>query len=223
MSVPEGLPLVDQKQGVVYLRPLSRLAADDLIFGRPTPATGAAMFDYITAAARLCMSGEAAAMATAPISKEALNRAGYKYPGHTELLAELTGTRDFVMMLAGDRLRVALVTIHEALRDVPDLVTFEKVLETIQITHLDVDRYFKKNPKIAVLALNPHCGEGGLFGREEQTIISPAIQAARRRGIDAAGPFSADTLFHFASRGRIRCRGLHVSRPGADSSQASSF
>ena len=159
------------------------------------------MYNYITEAARLCITGEAAAMATAPINKEALNRAGHKYPGHTELLAELTGTGDFVMMLAGDRLRVTLVTIHEALKNVPQLVTFDKVLSTIRITHRDVDRYFRKNPRIAVLALNPHCGEGGLFGDEEERVIKPAVEAARREGINCVGPLSADTLFHFAVEG----------------------
>ena len=140
-------------------------------------------------------------MATAPINKEAMNRAGILYPGHTELLAELTGSTEYVMMLAGDRLRVTLVTIHEALADVPHLVTTEKVLATIRITHRDLDRYFRKNPRLAVLALNPHCGEGGLFGDAETRIIAPAIAAARAEGIDVTGPHSADTLFHFAVQG----------------------
>ncbi|MCM2358395.1 MAG: 4-hydroxythreonine-4-phosphate dehydrogenase PdxA [Geobacteraceae bacterium] len=196
----EALP-EEPAAGCVYLRPLSELAAADMVFGKPTAASGAAMFRYITEAARLCLKGEAAAMATAPISKEALNRAGHKYPGHTELLAELTGTPEFVMMLAGDRLRVTLVTIHEALSSVPRLVTREKVLATIRITHRDVGRYFRKSPRIAVLALNPHCGEGGLFGDEEELVIRPAVAAARREGIDAVGPLSADTLFHFAAQG----------------------
>ena len=189
------------EQGVIHVVPLSRLDAVDMVYGRPTPASGEAMFRCITTAARLCGEGAAAAMATAPINKEALNRAGHHYPGHTELLAELTGTAEFVMMLAGSRLRVTLVTIHEALHDVPALVTFDRVLATIRITHRDVDRYFRKNPRIAVLALNPHCGEGGLFGDEEGRIIAPAVAAARREGIDAVGPHSADTLFHFAATG----------------------
>jgi 4-hydroxythreonine-4-phosphate dehydrogenase len=159
------------------------------------------MADYIVQAARLCLDGRVDAMATAPINKEALNRAGILHPGHTELLAELTKTTEFVMMLAGDRLRVALVTIHEALADVPRLVTTDKILATIRITHHDLDRYFKKNPRIAVLALNPHCGEGGMFGREEAEIIAPAIALARAEGLDVSGPHSADTLFHFAVQG----------------------
>ncbi len=197
----DQMPPDEPKPGSLYLRPLSTLGPEDMMYGRPTPAAGEAMFRYITEAACLCLEGAAAGMATAPISKEALNRAGHHYPGHTELLAELTGTDEFVMMLAGDRLRVALVTIHEALRDVPPLITFDRVLTTIKVTHRDKDRYFRKMPRIAVLALNPHCGEGGLFGDEEKRIIKPAIEAARDCGIDAVGPLSADTLFHFAAHG----------------------
>jgi len=130
-----------------------------------------------------------------------MNRAGHNYPGHTELLAELTGTEDFVMMLAGTRLRVTLVTIHAALSTVPELITFDKVLATIMVTHRDIDRFFCKNPKIAVLSLNPHAGEGEMFGDHESRIILPAIEEARRRGVNATGPHSADTLFHFAARG----------------------
>jgi 4-hydroxythreonine-4-phosphate dehydrogenase len=196
-----GVPPEELSPGKIYLRPVGKLAPVDREFGRPSVAGGEAMFRFITEAARLCLSGEAAALVTAPINKEAMNRAGHDYPGHTELLAELTGSRDFVMMLAGDRLRVTLVTIHEALADVPQLITRERVLSTIRITHHDLHRYFRPNPRIAVLALNPHCGEGGMFGREDQLIIRPAVEAARAEGVDATGPLSADTLFHFAVQG----------------------
>jgi 4-hydroxythreonine-4-phosphate dehydrogenase len=172
-----------------------------MLFGQPSLAGGEAMFRYITEAARLCLAGEVAGMATAPINKDALNRAGHHYPGHTELLAELTGAREFVMMLAGEKLRVSLVTIHEALKDVPSLITPGKVLAAIRTTHRDVDRYFRKNPRLAVLALNPHCGEGGLFGDEEERVIRPSVEAACSEGINAVGPLSADTLFYFAARG----------------------
>jgi 4-hydroxythreonine-4-phosphate dehydrogenase len=147
------------------------------------------------------MNGKVAAMATAPINKAAMNLAGHLYPGHTELLAELTGAEEFVMMLAGERLRVALVTIHEAISAVPELVTYNKVLATIMTTHRDVARFFCQKPRIAVLSLNPHAGEGEMFGDHESRIILPAIVEARRRGVDATGPHSADTLFHFAARG----------------------
>jgi len=185
----------------IFLNEFSCLADSDMIYGRPTNVSGDAVFRYITAAASLCLSGRAAAMATAPINKTAMNLAGHNYPGHTELLAELTGTREFVMMLAGETLRVALVTIHEALADVPALVTYDRVLATIMTTHQDVDRYFCQKPRIAVLSLNPHAGEGGMFGDHEKKIILPAIQEAQRRGVAASGPHSADTLFHFAANG----------------------
>jgi len=198
---PVGLPPAGARPGVLYLRELSTLAAPEMVYGRPTPAGGDACYRYICEAARLCLSGEAAAMATAPINKESMNGAGHHFPGHTELLAELTGSSEVVMMLAGDRLRVTLVTIHEALARVPQLVTFDRVLSTIRITHAALSRFFCDAPRLAVLALNPHCGEGGLFGSEESRVIAPAIAAARAAGIDAVGPLSADTLFHFACAG----------------------
>lgn len=188
--------------GRIPLLALSRLTESDMPYGAPTVASGDAVYRYICFAARLCLDREVAAMATAPISKESMHRAGHDYPGHTELLAELCGTDNFVMMLAGDVLRVSLVTIHEALSHVPRLVTFEQVLKTIRITAAGVARLTGKGaPKLAVLALNPHCGEGGKFGTEETEIIAPAVAAARQEGINAIGPLSADTLFHFAQQG----------------------
>jgi 4-hydroxythreonine-4-phosphate dehydrogenase len=188
----------------VPLLALSRLAEEDIRYGRPTAAAGDAVYRYICAAARLCLEGTAAAMATAPISKEAMHRAGHDYPGHTELLAELCGSDEYVMMLAGEVLRVSLVTIHEALKDVPALIGFKQVLKTIRVTAAGVSRLTgKQRPRLAVAALNPHCGEGGMFGREESDIIAPAIAAAQRAGIDAVGPLSADTLFYFARQGQF--------------------
>jgi 4-hydroxythreonine-4-phosphate dehydrogenase len=200
IDTPEQAHMVADRQ--IPLLPLSRLTEFDMVYGHPTVATGDAVFSYICTAARLCLDGKVAAMVTAPISKESMNRAGHDYPGHTELLAELCGSNDYVMMLAGDVLRVSLVTIHEALADVPRLVTYEQVLKTIQVTARGVARLAGiSNPRLAVLALNPHCGEGGMFGSEEVTIISPAIAAAQAEGINAVGPLSADTLFHFAQQG----------------------
>jgi len=187
--------------GNIPLLSLSKLEVADMMYGAPSVTAGDAVYRYICHAAHLCLDGQVAAMVTAPISKEAMHRAGHDYPGHTELLAELCGTDNFVMMLAGEVLRVSLVTIHEALIDVPRLITFEQVLKTIRITAEGVARLSgKSSPKLAVLALNPHCGEGGKFGTEE-TIIEPAVNAARQAGIDAIGPLSADTLFHFAQQG----------------------
>jgi 4-hydroxythreonine-4-phosphate dehydrogenase len=190
-----------RSSGGIFLKELSSLADSDMIYGNPVIASGDAVFQYITAATALCMSGRVAAMATGPINKAAMNLAGHNYPGHTELLAELTGAEEFVMMLAGEKLRVALVTIHEAVADVPALVTYGRVLTTIMTTHQDVARYFCQKPRIAVLSLNPHAGEGGMFGDHEELVIAPAIHEARRRGVNATGPHSADTLFHFAAQG----------------------
>jgi len=209
-NVPYGIVEVAAPEEARYLPertlallPLSRLEGDDLRYGRPTVASGEAVYRYICTAARLCLSGQVAAMVTAPINKEAMNRAGHDFHGHTELLAQLCGVDDYVMMLAGDLLRVSLVTIHEALRDVPGLISQERVLNTIRITEAGVRRLIdKERPCLAVLALNPHCGEGGMFGNEEQGVIAPAIEAAKQEGIDAVGPLSADTLFYFAQQGK---------------------
>jgi 4-hydroxythreonine-4-phosphate dehydrogenase len=201
LTVEAGAFEEETAKGVIRIFPLSRLDLSDMEFGKPGAAAGEAMYRYIAMAAQLCVAGQAAAMATGPISKEALNRAGYHYPGHTELLAEITGAKGFVMMLAGERLKVTLVTIHEALKDVPQLLTFDRVLSTIRITHHGINRYFRKRPRLAVLALNPHCGEGGLFGDEEERIIKPAVDAAKGEGFNVVGPLAADTLFHFAAQG----------------------
>jgi 4-hydroxythreonine-4-phosphate dehydrogenase len=196
----QGWPGEDH-HGIVNLVPLSALKDEEMAYGAPCEASGAAVYAYIAAAAECCLAGEASAMATAPINKEALNRAGHNFPGHTELLKTLTGADQVVMMLAGTRLRVTLVTIHEPLRAVPELLTVERILATIFITHRDLTRYFQPAPRIAVLALNPHCGEGGLFGDEEKRLIVPAVARAKEMGIDVHGPLSADTLFHFAVQG----------------------
>lgn len=178
---------------------VSQLAEDDIRYGNPSEKAGDAVYHYIRLGAELCLTGQASAIATAPINKEAMHRAGHNYPGHTELLADLCRTDQFVMMLAGDVLRVALVTIHESISNVPCLITREQVLKTIRVTASGVAPLCNNSrPRIAVLGLNPHCGEGGAFGTEEQRAIIPAIAAARDEGLDVSGPFSADTFFYFA-------------------------
>ena len=182
--------------------PLSELATDKLVYGRPDISCGRAMLRYIEWACDACLSGEAAAMVTAPISKVAIHAAGCDFPGHTELLAERCGVDKVVMMLAGERLKVCLVTTHLALAEVPRVLSAGEILETIRITDCSLRRFFGlKEPRIAVLALNPHAGEQGLFGDEEPRLIAPAIARAQAEGIAASGPHSADTLFHFAVRG----------------------
>ncbi len=146
------------------------------------------------------------AVITAPFSKEAINIAGFKYAGHTELLAEKTHTKDFVMMLAAEDFRVALVTTHVALRDVFKLITQERVLKTIRITNDALyNRFGIKNPKIAVCALNPHASENSLMGDEEEKIIIPAVNSAKRLGINVDGPYPADTIFGKSNRQYYDC------------------
>jgi len=181
---------------------LTSLPADTLEYGRPDRACGEAMATYIDWAARQCLAGTAAGMVTAPINKKAINAAGIDFPGHTELLADLCGIDKVVMMLAGERLRVCLVTTHLALSEVPSALSVEEITETIRITADSLQRQFGiKAPRLAVLSLNPHAGEDGLFGNEETCLIGPAIEQAQVLGIAASGPHSADTLFHFAVTG----------------------
>ncbi|MGQ2980131.1 MAG: 4-hydroxythreonine-4-phosphate dehydrogenase PdxA [Polaromonas sp.] len=175
-------------------------------FGQVSAAAGKAAADCIVRATRAALAGEAAALVTAPIHKEALALAGAefaRFPGHTELLqaeaAAFAGkTLDQMpvrMMLANNELRTVLVSIHLSLRDALDAVTFDNVLQTLQIAHQSVRSAAGGAPRIAVAGLNPHAGEGGLFGREEIDIIAPAIAAARAQGLDVSGPFAPDTVF----------------------------
>lgn len=184
------------------IRRLSQLAMDRLVYGQPDAACGRAMAHYVNWACDRSLAGEAAGMVTAPISKLALQAAGEPFPGHTELLAERCGGEEVVMMLAGARLRVCLVTTHCAYRDVPARLTQELILSTLRITARGLRQHFGlQRPRLAVLALNPHAGENGLFGDEEQRIVAPAIARARAEGLEASGPHSADSLFWFAVQG----------------------
>lgn len=185
------------------VQPLSALDPEATPFGHISAANGLAMLDYIEWACAQCQNGKAVGMITAPIQKEAIHAAGCEFPGHTELLARRCGVDKVVMMLAGPSLKVCLVTTHLALKEVPAAITQAEVGATLQVTDAALRRSFHpgRAPRIAVLALNPHAGEGGMFGDEEERIIAPAIKEAQQRGIQASGPHSADTLFHFAIQG----------------------
>ena len=164
---------------------------------------GQASLDYIQAAVESALADKIDAVVTAPISKESTHLAGSKYPGHTEMLQDLTGANQAVMMFEGSKFKVMLVTIHEALENVPTLITKEKVLSTIQITHDALTKLFKiAQPKIVACGLNPHAGESGAFGREEIDHIVPAVLGARELGIEIEGPLPADTLFYYANQGK---------------------
>lgn len=181
---------------------LSYLDEEKVVYGQPQFACGRAMADYVEWAVARCLVGLAAGMVTCPINKAVINQAGVKFPGHTELLAERCGVEKVVMMLAGKKLKVALVTTHLAYRDVPQVLNTAEILQTIHITDQSLRNQFGINhPKLAVLSLNPHAGENGLFGDEEERLIIPAIEQARCYGINASGPHSPDTLFHFAAKG----------------------
>jgi 4-hydroxythreonine-4-phosphate dehydrogenase len=195
-----GLLIVGGRR--LAIESLSALPAPDLVYGQPDAACGAAMADYVVHAAKRCLNGTAAGLVTAPINKAAIHAAGIPFPGHTELLADLCGVKKVVMMLAGDTLKVCLVTTHLAYADVPQALSIKGILDTIHIVDSSFRRQFGLvQPRIGVLALNPHAGEGGLFGDEEQRLIVPAIAAAQAEGIAASGPHSADTYLHFAARG----------------------
>ena len=180
------------------------IASAEVTPGKPDPAAAHGVVEAIRRAAHDCLAAQLHAMVTAPISKEVIGRAGYSYPGHTELLAELAGASRAVMLLVGGKLRVGLATIHCPLREVPDRLSTPELVEVLEIMQRDLSqRFVIARPRIAVCGLNPHAGEGGRFGDEETRIIQPAVEAARARGIDARGPFAADSLFHRATAGEF--------------------
>jgi 4-hydroxythreonine-4-phosphate dehydrogenase len=164
---------------------------------------GRAAYDAIVRAAEAARRGDVAAMATAPINKEAFRLAGLHWAGHTDLLADLTGASHVAMMFHSEALRVVLATIHIPLAAVPRALTTESLEATIGLTARELPRFGVAQPRIAVAGLNPHAGEHGLFGREEQDAIVPAVGRCRAQGINVSGPFPADTLFVRAARGEF--------------------
>jgi 4-hydroxythreonine-4-phosphate dehydrogenase len=183
----------------------------DVKLGQVSAAAGRAAGDAVSWAARAALAGDVAAIVTAPLHKEALAAAGFAFPGHTELLqAEAAAHlgRDVSdvpvrMMLANDELRTVLVSIHVPLRQAIEAVSFDGVLQTLRIAQAALSRALGRAPRLAVAGLNPHAGEGGLFGAEEVDIIAPAIAAARAEGIDASGPYAPDTVFMRARKGEF--------------------
>ncbi len=170
-------------------------------FGTLDPACGEAAFRYIERAARACLDGRASCIVTAPINKEALNAAGHHYDGHTGMLAHLTGSESSWMLLASERLNVIHTSTHVSLKDAIGRATTERVLATIRIGAEHFRRMGVARPRIAVAGINPHCGENGLFGHEDDDQLAPAVEAARAEGIDVEGPISADTVYHRAYQG----------------------
>lgn len=171
--------------------------------GSVTAAGGRAAYDFLCAAIDLVRAGAADGIVTAPLHKEGLRAAGLPYPGHTEILAERTGTKRYSMVLAVDNLAVAHVTLHMALRDVFRHLNREAILDKIHVLSGLLTRLLGRPPRLAVAALNPHGSDGGLFGDEEEKIIAPAVAEARSAGIDVSGPHPADTLFVRARAGEF--------------------
>jgi 4-hydroxythreonine-4-phosphate dehydrogenase len=188
-ALPPGVIPVVQAAGVE--------AADlrEVALGQVDARAGAAAHASIVAATQAALRGEVAGLVTAPIHKEALHAAGVPFPGHTELLQHLCGGAPVRMMLANDELRTVLVTIHLSVRRALEAITEDAVLQTLRITHAAARAWGTGAPRIAVAGLNPHAGEGGLFGDEELRILAPAIARARAEGIDASGPYAPDTVF----------------------------
>jgi 4-hydroxythreonine-4-phosphate dehydrogenase len=188
--------------GTVDVVPATELPAD-LPYGEIDPRGGGAAYEYVRRAVELALADEVHAVATAPLNKEAMHRAGFRYPGHTEVLAELTGVTDYAMMLVTDDLRVVHVSTHVALAEAIRRVTPERERTVIRLADRSLRLLGVERPRVAVAGLNPHAGESGLFGTEDRDVIAPAVAAARAEGIDASGPWPPDTVFMQARQGRF--------------------
>ncbi len=195
----EPIPL---HAGVPLIYNLKNLASS-LEMGQEQAAAGRAAAEYVEAAVQLCLAGKIEAVTTAPINKKALHLGGYSFPGHTEMLAHLTDTKEFAMSFIAPNLRVALLTTHLPLSAVSASVKKEALETLIHLVQQEMPRFGVAQPRIAVAALNPHGGESGLFGTEEATEMLPAIEACRAEGIEVSGPYSGDTIFLRAARGEF--------------------
>ncbi|MBI5232952.1 MAG: 4-hydroxythreonine-4-phosphate dehydrogenase PdxA [Deltaproteobacteria bacterium] len=188
---PEDAPEIELKS----LRP-----------GKPSNISALAIPLYIEKAVDMASRREVSAIVTAPINKDMLKKAGFPFPGHTEFIAHLTGAKNYAMMLGGAKLKVVLATIHVPLKDVPGLITRSQVLKIIKITDDSFKKYFGlETPRIAVAGLNPHAGEAGHMGKEDEKIIRPAVEQAKKLGIKAQGPLAPDTVFYRAVKGEFDC------------------
>lgn len=185
---------VDDKE--IYVKSISNLKMTRLRYGRPDRNCGRAMVNYVKEAVDAWKQGIVEGIVTAPINKEIINEAGYRYGGHTEMLAELTGAKEFTMMFVSKHFKVSLVTIHLPLKDVSMRITPQRIYKVGLLSWKTLREFFGiKNPRIGVCGINPHAGEGGMFGDEEKDMIYPAIVSMRAIGIDAEGPLSPDTAF----------------------------
>jgi 4-hydroxythreonine-4-phosphate dehydrogenase len=197
----EEIPEHGYAPGRIFLFPSSRLDPASLQFGKPDNDCGEAMVKYVEEAVKYVRRGKLDAITTCPINKQAMNSAGYPFSGHTELLAHLAQVSSVAMMFVGSKWKVVLVTTHLPLKEVSKWVTKVRVLSTIRLTDEGLRKYFEiPRPRIAVLGLNPHCGEKGLLGEEEAIEIIPAIAEARSKGVGVEGPFPADSFFSLSNQ-----------------------
>ena len=201
LEITEKIPEDGYLSGKIFLLPVSRLDITSLRFGQPDRACGEAMVRYIEEAVKWATRGALDAITTCPINKQAINAAGYSFPGHTELLGHLTQASPVAMMFLGSKWKIVLVTTHLPLKDVSRWITASRILSTLRLTDEGMKKYFAiAHPKMAVLGLNPHCGEGGLLGEEEKREVLPAIAEAKSLGMDVEGPFPADSFFNISGR-----------------------
>ncbi|CAN5563556.1 4-hydroxythreonine-4-phosphate dehydrogenase PdxA [soil metagenome] len=188
--------------GVVDLIPVGELP-EDLPFGKLDEMAGAAAFEYVKKATELALEGEVKAVCTAPLNKEAMHLGGYKYPGHTEILADLTDTKDYAMMLVAEDLRVIHVSTHVSLKEAIERAQPERELTVIHLARDALLKLGVSEPRIAVAGINPHAGENGLFGNEDAERIRPAVEQAVEEGIEVSGPWAADTIFSRTRNGEF--------------------
>jgi 4-hydroxythreonine-4-phosphate dehydrogenase len=189
------------QNGVIDVLDLQNLDPSKIKIGQICAPCGKAAIQYLEKAIKLAMDGDVDAIATAPINKEAMHKAGYKFHGHTEILAKRTRTKNYAMMFVSDPFWVMLVTTHLPLNKVSKAVTKKRVLQTIKLANEFLYSVRGKKPKIGVAGLNPHAGEGGIFGTEEKKAIKPAVEEAKRMGINVKGPISPDGIFYLANVG----------------------
>jgi 4-hydroxythreonine-4-phosphate dehydrogenase len=199
----ESIGNIQGQPGAIDVMDLHNLDRKDVVTGQVCASCGRAAMEYIEKAARMSLEKAVDAMVTAPINKEATRQAGYGEVGHLEYLAKLTGVTEYATMLMTGRLRVVHLTTHYSLREACDQVKKERIFARIKLTYKSFRGWGIDHPRIAVAALNPHGGEGGMFGREEIEEILPAVQQARQAGIDATGPAPADSVFHRALNGEF--------------------
>ena len=198
INVVTNLDNLNTKYGTIDLVDLDNVPAD-LPYSQVDPRAGKAAYEYVEKAVQYAMANKVQAVVTAPLNKEALHAGGKMFPGHTEILAQLSGTKDYSMMLVSEKLRVIHVTTHVQLRKACDLVKKERVLTVIKLADENAKMLGFKQPRVAVAGLNPHSGENGMFGDEDSKEIVPAVEAAKQLGINVSGPIPPDTVFHRAA------------------------